>query len=855
MVSQFMRRSTRQSRSLGILAMLLVLGVALGCQGAPDSKSDDPGIDQKEQPVDSPQGGQDLKVAKAPKSKLTPEKRAELLQVAMQSIPKADDDKTLSPYFFVLSDDPGVDQLPLKSTGAEVNIAGVIAEVKVSQLYKNEGDSVLEAIYIFPTSTRAAVYAMKMRVGDRVIQAKIKKRHEAREEYEQARRDGKTASLLEQQRPNVFQMNVANILPGDEIEVEMSYTELLVPEDGIYEFVYPTVVGPRYSETKAAGAPDTEKWVENPHLHEGEKAPYSFHLGLAVRSGMPIAKISSPSHEIEVEYSGKKTAHVALKGDGSGGNRDFVLRYSLAGKQIETGLLLYPGEEENFFLLMMEPPAKVGKRDIVPREYIFILDVSGSMHGFPLNTAKTLMRNLLGNMRRQHYFNVLLFSGSAAVLSPKSLQASGKNIDRGIGFIGRQRGSGGTRLLNGLQRALDLPHTEGTSRIVVVVTDGYVSVEKDAFELIRNNLSEANLFAFGIGSSVNRFIIEGMARAGQGEPLIILKPDEAAKKAAKFREYISAPVLQGIELEFDDFEAYSTEPKSIPDLFAKRPVIAVGKYRGQPKGAILVKGHVPGEKLEGRMNLEDANISKDNSALRYLWARRRIMQLADMNKLVHGRDKELIDEVTRLGLEYNLMTEFTSFVAVDQRVRTDGSKTKTVKQPVPLPQGVSDTAVGGKMTKRKSVRGAYRHRRMRTFGGAGGPAGATPPPAKPMAMAEEKAVAPEPEAARVVKKEDSKDSGRARLSRTDVHKQLKRFKKRLQACYEKHVSKSVKGGMRITVTLTIGTNGRIKRIVFKGIKPRNKALEKCLRAILKRMRLPAISSEQTIRLPLILKHK
>src|SRR4030042_2875021 len=192
------------------------------------------------------------------------------------------EDRTLSPYFFVNSDDPATDRLPLKYTSASVNISGVIADVLVEQVYKNDGKKPLEAIYIFPASTRAAVYGMKMTIGKRVIEAKIKKRDEARREYEQARNAGKSASLLEQQRPNVFQMNVANIMPGDELKVEMKYTELLVPTDRIYEFVYPTIVGPRYSNQKASSASLAEHWVENPYLHQRELSATTFDINVTI---------------------------------------------------------------------------------------------------------------------------------------------------------------------------------------------------------------------------------------------------------------------------------------------------------------------------------------------------------------------------------------------------------------------------------------------------------------------------------------------------------------------------------------------------------------------------------------------
>ncbi len=273
-------------------------------------------------------------------------------------------DKTLSPYFFVKSDHPDLDQLPLKSTSAVVNIAGVIADVKVTQVYKNEGKRPIEAIYVFPASTRAAVYGMKMTIGERVIVAKIQKREEARAAYEQAKKEGKSASLLEQQRPNVFQMNVANILPGDEIKTELSYTELLTPTDGVYDFVYPTVVGPRYSNQKAAEAPPSEKWVANPYLHEKQPPTYTFDIKVQVAAGMPIQEMTCTSHVVDIRYEDPSRAVVALAtSEKFAGNKDYILKYRLTGERIESGLLLYQGENENFFLLMAQPPKRISPAD------------------------------------------------------------------------------------------------------------------------------------------------------------------------------------------------------------------------------------------------------------------------------------------------------------------------------------------------------------------------------------------------------------------------------------------------------------------------------------------------------------
>ena len=611
-------------------------------------------------------------------------------------------DRTLSPYFFVKSDDPGLDRLPLKSTTLKADIAGVVANVLVTQIYKNEGTRPLEAIYLFPASTRAAVYGMKMTIGDRVITAKIRKREEARQEYEQAKEEGKSASLLEQQRPNVFQMNVANILPCDIITVELRYTELLTPTDRVYEFVYPTVVGPRYSNQLSAESPPSERWVENPYLHEGQRPTYTFGAAVTIAAGLPIQHVTCPSHEVSIDYDGPSRVTLELDPEEKhAGNRDFIVKYRLAGGKIESGLLLFEGEKENFFLLMVQPPERVAHSQIPSREYIFIVDVSGSMHGFPLNTSKNLLKDLIGKLPPTDRFNVLLFAGQSFLMSERSVPANPENIRHAIDVIEHQRGGGGTELLPALKRALSLPRTEGYSRSIVIATDGYVTVETEAFDLIRNNLGDANVFTFGIGSSVNRYIIEGMARAGMGEPFVVTGTGEAQKKAGQFRRLIQSPVLTGVDVNFGRFQVYDVEPPSIPDVLADRPVIVFGKWRGIPEGTVHIQGIAGDRPFTKAIDVNTVIPAETNRALRSLWARHRIALLSDYNKLEPNDDR--VGEVTELGLRYNLLTAYTSFVAIDTRIRRKDGQVVTVKQPLPLPQGVSDLVVGNGSPVRKAA--------------------------------------------------------------------------------------------------------------------------------------------------------
>jgi Ca-activated chloride channel family protein len=599
------------------------------------------------------------------------------------------EDKTLAPYF-VVKGDPSVDQLPLKDTQVEISVAGVIADVKVRQIYRNEGSRPINASYVFPASTRAAVYSMRMQIGDEIIVAKIKEREQAKQEFEKAKEEGKSASLLEQQRPNVFSMSLANIMPQEQVEIELRYTELLVPTDSVYEVVFPTVVGPRYASPQNPNQKQ-DGFVETPYQHQGQKPASALHLSAKIFAGVPIYDLSCPSHQVFPKWWNNGNVQLSLDdSDPFQGNRDFVLRYRLGGDQITSGLLLFQGEQENFFLYMAQPPKRVEAADIPPREYIFVVDVSGSMDGFPLNTSKRLLRDLIGKLRPTDLFNVVLFAGDANVLSPQSLQANQQNIGRAIGLLEQQRGGGGTELLAAMQQAMSLPRAQGISRSVVLVTDGYISGEQGVFDHIRANLNQCNVFAFGIGTSVNRYLIEGVAKAGMGEPFIVTDEAEAENVAAKFREYIQTPVLTDIHVRSLGFDTYDVNPVVFPDLFAQRPIILFGKWRGPVAGTIELTGKTGQGDFVSSYDVAGSQPDEGNRALRYLWARSRIAELSDYG----SSEEENVKEITALGLQYNLLTRYTSFIAVREVVTNPNGNAQDVNQALPMPLHVSDMAVG-----------------------------------------------------------------------------------------------------------------------------------------------------------------
>jgi Ca-activated chloride channel homolog len=601
-------------------------------------------------------------------------------------------DKTLSAYFVVEGGDPAVDLLPLKDTRVDVAIAGVIADVTVRQVYENRGSRPIHARYVFPASTRAAVYGMTMTVGNVRTVAKIKERQKAVEEFETAQREGKSASLLEQSRPNVFSMKLANVLPGDTIVVELKYTELLVPSEGVYEFAYPTVVGPRYSDRREGDATPENNFVRAPYTHQGELPRSDFHLGGVISTGVPLRELMSPSHQVVARLTAPGRAELALaESERFSGNRDFILRYRLAGREITSGLLLYEARDENFFLLVAEPPQIVQPDQIPAREYIFVLDVSGSMSGFPLDTAKTLMGDLVSALRPSDMINLVVFASGFDTFSSLSVPATQANLSRLVRFIGQQHGGGGTQLLEGLRGALTIPRQPYVSRSVVLVTDGYIDAESDVFDYIRDQRNDVNFFAFGIGTSVNRHLIEGVARAGLGEPFVVTQAEEATEAATRFRRYIESPLLTGISVKFNGFDAYDVEPEKVPDLFASRPIVVFGKWRGLATGSVELSGTTGGGAYHAAVQVSPTNVDVRHAALRYLWARTRIAELSDFGPSTPADER--VAEITSLGLAYNLLTRYTSFIAVQEIVRTSQSADE-VDQPLPLPAGVSDSAVG-----------------------------------------------------------------------------------------------------------------------------------------------------------------
>jgi len=621
-----------------------------------------------------------------------PAVQAEGLEESSEN-PQDQEDRIHSPYFYVETADPSIDRLPLKDTEVSANISGIIADTYVRQTYKNEGQNPLNASYIFPASTKTTVHGMKMQVGNQIVTAEIQEKEEAEETFEAAESEGKTASLLEEKESNVFSMSVSNIMPGDTISIELHYTEIIMPEEGVYSFVFPTVVGPRYVSPIQDEAGTREDWPAVPYLEEGAVPEDSYSIDVRLSTGVPIASLNSNSHAVDVVWESNTIADVSLSDPSDyAGNRDFILDYSLKGEDIQSGLVLDTNGTENFFLLTLQPPQRVETDKLPAMDYTFVLDVSGSMFGYPLDTAKELIRNLVSGLSEEDSFNLVLFSDNAVTLSRDPMPATSANIRKAVNWIDLQQGGGGTELGLALECALAIPVDTERSRAIVIITDGYLYGEDAIFDLINENAENADFFPFGIGTSVNRSLIEGIAENGQGEPFVVTEEEQAAETAERFRTYITSPVLTDIQVSFDGFDAYDVEPTVLPTLYAQKPLVLLGKYRGEAVGTVTVTGNTVEGPYENTIELSETPTDSENGSVPYLWARKRVARLTDYG--LNREDPDVREEVTKLGLDYSMLTPYTSFVAVLDVVRNPDGEAVDVDQALPLPLQVSGLSIG-----------------------------------------------------------------------------------------------------------------------------------------------------------------
>ena len=589
---------------------------------------------------------------------------------------------------------------PLKHTEVQAKIAGNVSRVEVTQTFENPFTEPLEAVYVFPLPDEAAVDDMEIKIGDRIIKGTIKKREEAREIYEQAKQQGRTAGLLEQERDNIFTQSLANIKPGEQIDVTIRYTETLKFEGGDYEFVFPMVVGPRYipgTPIDASGdtdrVPDASR-ITPPVVPPDTRSRHDIGVKVEIDAGVPVSEVRSTSHQINIEHDGQ-IVRVKLGGEDTIPNKDLILRYRVSGDNTQATVLTQADERGGHFAIYFIPALDYRTDEIVPKDVVFLVDTSGSQQGDPLQKCQELMRRFINGLNPHDTFTILDFSTTVRQLSPTPLPNTPKNQALAINYINQLYASGGTEMLSGIRAAINFPAPEGRLRSVVLLSDGYIGNDNEILAEVQQHLKVGNrIYSFGAGSSVNRFLLNRIAEIGRGTSRIVRQDEPTEDVAEKFFRCINNPVLANIEIIWEgDGESPVIYPSTPPDLFAEQPLVLFGRKADRIAGNLHITGIAAGgHRYAKTFNLTLAEAG--NPAIAQLWGRARIKDL--MKQMVGYETKAGVEAVTQTALTYQLLSQYTAFVAVSEDVRVDPEgKSVSVQVPVEMPEGVSYEGIFG----------------------------------------------------------------------------------------------------------------------------------------------------------------
>jgi Ca-activated chloride channel family protein len=600
---------------------------------------------------------------------------------------------------------------PLKHTDVSIQVSGPLARIQVTQQFENPYPDKIEAVYTFPLPQHAAVDAMTLIVGDRMVKGTIKKREEARAMYEAAKRRGNVAGLLEQERPNIFTQSVANILPGEKIAVTISYVETLSYDGGLYSVVFPMVVGPRYipgqpiSTVPPLGGgwayatdqvPDASH-ITPPVLKPGTRSGHDLSLAVKIDAGVPIQRIESRTHDIEMTQATSSQADIHLKQSSTIPNKDFILTYAVAGDDIHDAVLTHRNGKDGFFTLLLQPPDQVKTDEVTPKELVFVLDTSGSMSGFPIEKAKETMRLAIDGLNPRDTFNLITFAGETHILFPEPVPATPANVRKAQAFLASRSGGGGTEMMKAIRAALEPSDSQDHVRIVCFMTDGYIGNDMAILGEVQKH-PNARVFAFGIGSSVNRFLLDKMAEHGRGEVEYVALNDDGSSAARRFHERVQHPLLTDLSVDWDGLDVSDVYPNQLPDLFSAKPLVLTGRYTTPGKGRIRLRGKVAGRSAVRNIAVDLPSFAPEHDVLATLWARNKIADLMarDYEGVQAGKPRQNVREaITQLGLDYRLLTPFTSFVAVEELIITEGGQPRRIEVPVELPEGVSYEGIFG----------------------------------------------------------------------------------------------------------------------------------------------------------------
>ncbi len=579
--------------------------------------------------------------------------------------------------------------LPLEHTAIQAQIVGLAASVTVCQRFRNPLTENADLEYLFPLPQEANVTTFELQVGGRTLRAAIQEIERARQQYEDARRKGQRASLLESRRPNLFALQLANLQPGESIEATLHYQQRLEFSAGRVEFVFPMGLTPRYHRP---GHPEEAEGVDAPITFDLNQVG-DVEINLDVECGLPTADPTSPSHPLIVSRASATRFTVRLDGAHLP-NHDFVLRWTAAGESLPFPAWRVPSAGGDVFLATFLPPPPDASAAPISRQYIFVLDRSGSMSGDPIRQAVNALRACLRSLNPQDTFAILLFDDRLEWLAKTTAvtQAAVEMADRKLGKVD---GRGGTDILPALQAALSLPPDAERARLVLFLTDGAVSAEEQVLQQVRREIGAAQLFTFGVGPSVNRAFLQQLARLGRGQAEFIGLDEDIEEAILRFQDRVAFPLLTHLDLQAENGQIWDVYPAQLPDLYAGSAVEIVGRCRDSSAMplTLVASGERLGARVEMRASL--ATLSPDAALLPRLWARARIEDVQERAELGSLPEHSARAEIIALGLEHSLLTKYTGFVAVDSAVKPTARKSHLIQVAHPLPEGLEPAGFFG----------------------------------------------------------------------------------------------------------------------------------------------------------------
>jgi Ca-activated chloride channel family protein len=579
----------------------------------------------------------------------------------------------------------GIEDFPLPLTFTELrsSITGMVADVKVIQKFHNDLDKNIEAVYIFPLPSESAVHSLEIKINERTIKSEIKEKEEAKRVYEQAKNEMKQGALLEQERPNLFTMSVANIEPGQEIFVTLEYYETIAYEDGEYKFVFPMTVTPRYNPQSV-----TDRERISPTFQSPDRTR-EINIFIDLDAGFTIGEVTSPTHLLYIQEKDEHIREIQLAKEGEIPNKDFILKYSSDGEKVEETFTFYREEgKTGTFMFHLTPKIDYGPEEMLKREIIFVLDRSGSMEGSPMEQAKKALKACLRTLRQGDMFAIINFDDQLEVLSEPSLAFNDENLKKADDFVNATSARGWTEILLAMDCALRMPVNKEYLRQIIFLTDGAVGNEDQVIKEVEKILGKARIFTFGIGSSVNRYLLDKMAEIGRGTVNYLLENEDIEEAIQKFANQAAFPVLGDISLEWENASVTDVYPLPVPDVYFGQVLQLFGRFHSAGHTKAILKGRTGQGEFAQEFSMELPEKHDKNRAIETIWARKRIDHLLGRLREYPQETHSIRDEVIGLSMKYHLMSPYTSLVAVEKDDR-EREKKEIIRVDVPLmaPEG------------------------------------------------------------------------------------------------------------------------------------------------------------------------